>query len=126
MDAEVGWFSLKGIFYLYHCSTGLTIEANKDYSLDLHHNRNKDTQKIKLTLVSAEKMEYTLSVYATNAVLMMKEGNLSSEPKKGENETIWTLKKANKNKSLSNSAILESDRSGYVLDVNDNAEKEEA
>jgi hypothetical protein len=44
---------LENIYYIYHCLTGLVLELGKENNIELHHYREKDSQKFKVNQVSA-------------------------------------------------------------------------
>lgn len=43
---------LDNIYYIYHCQTGLVLEVGKEHAMEMHHFRNKDSQKFKVNPVS--------------------------------------------------------------------------
>lgn len=77
-------------------------------------------------MLSAEKMEFIVSEYSKDAVLFVREKSLVCDLKSGSDNVVWSLRRVHKHVAMKGSALLESQASGYVLDVVDNAEKEGA
>lgn len=49
------------VFHIWHCHSGLVVEVEKEGVVDLHHFKDRGSQKFRFKLISAKRQEYVIN-----------------------------------------------------------------